>query len=99
MAMKRFLALFVAVLAVSSSAATVPTDDRAIVHVLSRMGFGARPGDVERIRTLGIQRYIDEQLHPDDMTGVGEVGQLGGDEQSGNAVEHPPMNRQMRDDS
>ena len=68
--MKRFLALFVAVLAVSASAATFtaatfPKDDRAIVHVLSRIGFGARPGDVERVRAIGIQRYIDEQLHPE----------------------------------
>ena len=63
--MKRFLALFVAVIAVSTSAATFPTDDRAIVHVLSRTGFGPRPGDVEKVRALGIQRYIEEQLHPE----------------------------------
>ena len=34
-------------------------------HVLSRTGFGPRPGDVERVRALGLQRYIDEQLHPE----------------------------------
>ena len=46
------------------SAATFPSDDKTIVSVLNRIGFGARPGDVERVRTIGLERYIDEQLHP-----------------------------------
>jgi len=40
-------------------------DERAVRHVLDRVAFGARPGDVERVRAIGIDRYIDEQLHPD----------------------------------
>src|SRR5437899_8284805 len=40
-------------------------DDRAVSHVLNRIAFGARPGDVERVRTMGIDRYIDLQLHPE----------------------------------
>jgi uncharacterized protein (DUF1800 family) len=40
-------------------------DDRAIVHVLNRVGFGAAPGDVERVRTMGLAAYIDAQLHPE----------------------------------
>jgi uncharacterized protein (DUF1800 family) len=39
--------------------------DQAIIHVLNRIGFGPRPGDVERVRAIGIQRYIEEQLRPD----------------------------------
>jgi uncharacterized protein (DUF1800 family) len=40
--------------------------DRAtIAHVLGRLGFGARPGDVERIEGMGITAYIDQQLHPE----------------------------------
>src|SRR5262245_398029 len=46
------------------SAATVATDDKTVVSVLNRIGFGARPGDVERVRKIGLERYIDEQLHP-----------------------------------
>ena len=46
------------------SAATFPTDDKTIVSVLNRVGFGPRPGDVERVRKIGLERYIDEQLHP-----------------------------------
>ena len=39
--------------------------DQAIIHVLNRIGFGPRPGDVEKVRAIGLQRYIDEQLHPE----------------------------------
>ena len=40
------------------------TGDKAIVHVLNRIAFGPRPGDVERVRAIGIDRYIDQHLHP-----------------------------------
>ena len=40
-------------------------DDRAVVHVLNRLGFGAAPGDIERVRTIGLAAYIDQQLHPE----------------------------------
>ena len=76
--MKRFLTLAVAVLAVSISAATFPKDDRAIVHVLSRTGFGPRPGDVEKVRTAGLQRYIDEQLHPERILDAAMTARLAG---------------------
>src|SRR5579871_4148078 len=44
---------------------SVPTDEATIVHVLNRIAFGARPGDVDRVRAAGIARYIDQQLHPE----------------------------------
>src|SRR5438876_4800 len=40
-------------------------NDEKIVHVLNRLGYGARPGDVERVRQMGIEKYIDLQLNPD----------------------------------
>lgn len=40
------------------------TEDQKIVHVLNRLGFGPRPGDIERVREMGIDAYIEEQLHP-----------------------------------
>jgi uncharacterized protein (DUF1800 family) len=47
------------------TAATLPSDDKTIVHVLNRIAFGARPGDIERVRAMGLQRYLEQQLHPD----------------------------------
>lgn len=40
------------------------TDDQKILHVLNRLGFGARPGDVERVKKLGLDKYIEQQLNP-----------------------------------
>jgi uncharacterized protein (DUF1800 family) len=41
------------------------SDEQRILHVLNRLGFGARPGDVERVRKMGVERYIEQQLAPD----------------------------------
>jgi len=43
---------------------TLTADQRA-VQVLSRLSFGARPGDLEAIKKLGARAYIDQQLSPD----------------------------------
>jgi uncharacterized protein (DUF1800 family) len=34
-------------------------------HALDRLSFGPRPGDVERVEKMGVERWIDEQLHPE----------------------------------
>ena len=39
--------------------------DALVAHVLNRVAFGPRPGDVERVRRIGIDAYIDEQLQPE----------------------------------
>jgi uncharacterized protein (DUF1800 family) len=36
-----------------------------VVHVLNRVAYGPRPGDIERVSHMGINRYLDEQLHPE----------------------------------
>jgi len=40
------------------------TQKRAI-HALNRLTFGPRPGDVERVTQLGVDKWIELQLHPD----------------------------------
>lgn len=40
------------------------TEDQKILHVLNRLGFGARPGDVEKVKQIGIEKYIEQQLNP-----------------------------------
>lgn len=52
--------------AVKQSVAKKPlTEDQKILHVLNRLGFGPRPGDVERVKKMGLKNYIDEQLNPE----------------------------------
>ena len=40
-------------------------DVQTITHVLNRLGYGPRPGDVERVTAMGLAEYIDYQLRPD----------------------------------
>lgn len=35
------------------------------VHVLNRLAYGARPGDVEEVRGLAVEKWMRLQLHPD----------------------------------
>jgi len=56
---------FLAIASVLLVASAPPTDDAAIVHVLNRIGYGPRQGDVERVRAMGIQKYIEQQLSPE----------------------------------
>ena len=41
------------------------TEAQRILHVLNRLTFGPRPGDIARVKEIGIDRFIDEQLHPE----------------------------------
>ena len=47
-----------------ASGAKSLTEEQKILHVLNRLGYGARPGDVERVKAMGLQKYIDQQLDP-----------------------------------
>ena len=38
--------------------------EEAIVHALNRLAYGPRPGEVQRIRQLGLAKWIEEQLNP-----------------------------------
>jgi len=37
------------------------------LHALNRLGFGPRPGDLETVRRIGVDRWIDQQLDPDSI--------------------------------
>jgi len=52
-------------LAQRDSAVPSKADIRTVTHVLNRIGFGARPGDIERVQAQGLAKYIDAQLHPE----------------------------------
>jgi len=49
-----------------SEKATMNAREKAI-HVLNRLGFGPRPGDVERVLAIGVSAYIDRQLKPEEI--------------------------------
>ncbi|HVA40500.1 MAG TPA: DUF1800 domain-containing protein [Candidatus Binataceae bacterium] len=47
-------------------AGNMPQEKRAL-HALNRLAFGPRPGDLERVNRIGVERYIREQLDPESI--------------------------------
>lgn len=43
------------------------TEDQKILHVLNRLAFGARPGDVEKVKAIGLNKFIEQQLNPNSL--------------------------------
>jgi uncharacterized protein (DUF1800 family) len=39
--------------------------ERKVIQLVSRITFGPRPGDLERVRDSGAKAFLDEQLHPE----------------------------------
>ncbi|PYO05372.1 MAG: hypothetical protein DMD30_14155 [Gemmatimonadetes bacterium] len=39
--------------------------DQQIIQALSRLSFGAKPGDILKVRAIGLDNWIDQQLHPE----------------------------------
>src|SRR5262249_39638565 len=40
-------------------------ENKKIQHALNRFTFGPRPGDVDAVRAMGLDKWFDQQLHPD----------------------------------
>jgi uncharacterized protein (DUF1800 family) len=63
------LSVAVTVPAVTWAAKKVPQpateEDAVVIHALNRLGYGPRPGDVEKVRGMGLERWTLQQLHPD----------------------------------
>jgi len=47
-----------------NSSSQMPEQKRAM-HALNRLTFGPRPGDSNRVMAMGVDQWIDQQLHPD----------------------------------
>jgi len=41
--------------------------DRQILQALNRLTFGPRPGDVDEVRRIGLEKWIALQLHPESI--------------------------------
>jgi len=66
-----FLILAAAFSAVGAQSKNAGTQNRELLpeeqvqQVLSRLTFGARPGDAEKVRAMGIDQWIEAQLRPE----------------------------------
>src|SRR5580704_650579 len=43
------------------------SEDEAILHALNRLGYGPRPGDLERVKQMGLENWVERQLHPEKL--------------------------------
>jgi uncharacterized protein (DUF1800 family) len=41
--------------------------DERILHALNRFTFGPRPGDLAAVRTMRLEKWFDQQLHPESL--------------------------------
>jgi len=49
-------------------AAPAMNEQKRAVHALNRLAFGPRPGDVQQVMAMGVDRWIDLQLHPEKIS-------------------------------
>ena len=47
--------------------ASIENDPKRALHALNRLTFGPRPGDVQQVMAMGVDRWIDLQLHPENI--------------------------------
>lgn len=59
----RWIALAALAASAVATAAEPLTPEQAAAHVLNRIAYGPKPGDVERVTQMGVQRYIEAQLN------------------------------------
>ena len=45
----------------------VLSENQRTNQILSRLTFGARPGDFEKVKQMGVKAYIEQQLNPDSI--------------------------------
>jgi uncharacterized protein (DUF1800 family) len=48
-----------------NQASTAPNEQRRALHALNRLTFGARPGDLQQVLAIGVDKWIELQLHPE----------------------------------
>jgi uncharacterized protein (DUF1800 family) len=66
--MKRTLTLLACVLLLAAKPTTAQlTERQRAQHVLDRLAFGARPGDLDRVLATGVDKWIAQQLHPESI--------------------------------
>ena len=52
----------------------LPVDER-LHHALERLTFGPRPGDVEQLQRMGLDKWLDSELHPERVPENAELQQ------------------------
>ena len=62
-----FVTLALAAKPVADRFKTKLSGDLPVQQALNRLTFGARPGDIEQVKKIGLKKWIDRQLHPQSL--------------------------------
>src|SRR5579864_6678067 len=62
--MRKLLAVSALALCLGARSPKLSKDEQ-VIHVLNRLTFGPRAGDVEAVSKMGVKKWIDQQLHPE----------------------------------
>jgi uncharacterized protein (DUF1800 family) len=49
---------------------------QVVVHLLNRISFGPRPGEIDQVQGIGPEKYLEQQLHPERINDTGAAGRL-----------------------
>ncbi|MDR3613830.1 MAG: DUF1800 domain-containing protein [Candidatus Obscuribacterales bacterium] len=60
-----FLIALILVLPVGATTTVNPNEQN--LHILNRLTFGPRPGDLESLKKIGVEAYLQQQLHPENL--------------------------------
>ena len=60
-----FTALSIAAVSTSGQFDKTLSTDQKILHALNRLTFGPRPGDLQKVESMGVDKWIELQLHPE----------------------------------
>ena len=71
-------AIAATVLVTWPTAAPVASDQRSVLHVLNRVGYGPTAAAVEQVKRAGVQSYIDAQLRPERLPDTAMAARLSG---------------------
>ncbi|WP_161783189.1 DUF1800 family protein [Massilia sp. BSC265] len=59
--------LLLAMAGAARAQVSTPIDEGLAQHLLNRLGYGPSPGELARVRAMGVQAYVDSQLAPPPM--------------------------------
>jgi uncharacterized protein (DUF1800 family) len=60
-----FLALPTGVIAANATAGQ--SSNERILHLLNRISFGPKPGDIEAVKAVGVEKYLQQQMRPESI--------------------------------
>jgi len=70
------LLVAVSLYAKKNKAADAVDQQKRALHALDRLSFGPRPGDVQAVAAMGVDKWIDLQLHPEKINDIAMQARL-----------------------